>query len=124
MKYGELEFKDFSITTELQQGIVAYLPTAKIREYVSDSLQDEVEEIKNKCDINFKWYIEVEDRSTVCLEIRECDSVVIINDLLKVVSDKFNQSNLLIYLENQNEEELIRDCISDMDEDFNFDLLS
>jgi len=123
MNYNGREFTDFTIISELQQGIVGYMETSTIREYVLEATHCIIDEVRKECNVNFTWYVEVEDRSTVCIEIKECDNVDIIEYLLKEVNEKFNQSNIIIYFELKLHDEEIPDCFSDMDEGFDFGLL-
>lgn len=118
MKYGELEFKDFSISTELKEELVELMTKEEIIAHLYKVLTKEIEEIKNETLIDFNWYIEVEDMTTVYLDANDCSSYLLIGLLKNLITEKFGKANIFIYLNNDD-----FDCISDIDEDFNFDLL-
>ena len=120
MNYDGIDFEGFSIMTELKGGIKDYWETTKIREYVQDILRDGIEKIKNKYNIDFQWYVEIEDRTDVYLEVKECDDSKAIKYLLDLVADKFTTSDVLIYINDS-----VGDigCISNLDEGFDYKLL-
>lgn len=121
MKYNNFTFTHFTINTEIEMDVLYFMGGKSTSTYISDLIKDDIKDIIKKHKTKIEWYIEIEDTTSVFVEVRKCNCVKIIKDLFTLIRNKFGKANLLLYIEDNPEDEFA--CISDSDEDFNWKLL-